>query len=111
MTYSVRLAPNARRDRDRVLAWYDAAAPDQTERFIDDFYVLARRLEDFPHSGPVIRREARRVSLHVFPYQLWYRVHDDVRVVEIIAVLHHSQDPGRMRERLDPPSGDQGRST
>ena len=105
MTYDVRLTSTARQDRDRVLAWYDTEAPDQTERFIDEFYAAARRLEDFPHSGPVIRRGARRVSLHVFPYQLWYRAHDDAEAVEIIAVLHHRQDPARLDDRLEPQPG------
>ncbi|MBK5249745.1 MAG: type II toxin-antitoxin system RelE/ParE family toxin [Actinomycetales bacterium] len=100
MTYHVRLTPNARQDRDRVLAWYDAEAPDQTERFIDEFYAAARRLENFPHSGRVLRRGARRLSLHVFPYQLWYRVHDDTSTVEIIAVLHHRQDSEQLNDRL-----------
>ena len=105
MTYDVRLTSTARQDRDRVLAWYDTEAPDQTERFIDEFYAGARRLEDFPHSGPVIRRGACWVSLHVFPYQLWYRAHDDVEAVEIIAVLHHRQDPARLDDRLEPQPG------
>lgn len=105
MTYRVRLAPNARRDRDDALAWYDAEAPDQSERFIDEFYAAARRLEDFPHSGPVVHRGVRRVTLHVFPYQLWYRVNDEARVVELIAVLHHRQDPARVGDRLEPPAG------
>ncbi|WP_448070754.1 type II toxin-antitoxin system RelE/ParE family toxin [Georgenia yuyongxinii] len=81
MTYRVRLAPNARQDRDDALAWYDAEAPDQSERFIDELYATARRLEDFPHSGKVVHRGVRRVTLHVFPYQLWYRVNDEARVV------------------------------
>lgn len=102
MTYQVRLTSNARRDRDRVLIWYDAEAPEQTERFIDEFYVSARRLGDFPHSGPVVRRGTRRVSLHVFPYQLWYRVHEDAKVVEIIAVLHHRQGPEVLNQRIEP---------
>lgn len=106
MTYDVRLTSTARQDRDRVLAWYDSEAPDQTERFIDEFYAASRRLEEFPHSGPVIRRGARRVSLHVFPYQLWYSVHDDASVVEIIAVLHHRQDPEQLNDRLEPQPGD-----
>lgn len=105
MTYRVRLAPNARQDRDDALAWYDAEAPDQSERFIDELYATARRLEDFPHSGKVVHRGVRRVTLHVFPYQLWYRVNDEARVVELIAVLHHRRDPARVDDRLEPPAG------
>lgn len=86
MSLQIRLTPNARRDRDRVLAWYDTEAPDQVERFIDEFYATARQLADFPRSGPVVRRGARQVSLRIFPYRLWYRVDDEAKVVQIIAM-------------------------
>lgn len=48
MTYRVRLTRNAQRDRDRILAWHDAEAPDRGEWFIDEFYATARRLQDLP---------------------------------------------------------------
>lgn len=101
MTFRVRLSLKAQRDRDLVLAWYDVEAPDQSELFIDEFYAMARRLEDYPHAGAVVRDGARRISLQVFPYQLWYRVHDQARVVEIIALLHHRRDPESLSERLE----------
>ncbi|MEV4900903.1 type II toxin-antitoxin system RelE/ParE family toxin [Citricoccus sp. NPDC055426] len=95
MTYAVHLTPSARRDRDHILAWYDTEAPHQTGRFIDEFYALARRLSEFPQSTPVVYRGTRRASLKVFPYQIWYRIHENTRLVEIIAVLHHRQNPSR----------------
>lgn len=100
MTYRVRLTRNAQRDRDRILAWYDAEAPDQSERFIDEFYATARRLVDYPRSSPELRGGARRANLHVFPYQLWYRVDDEAEEAEIIAVLHHRQDSAEFDARL-----------
>lgn len=92
MTFAVRLTPTARRQRDDILAWYDEEDPEQSERFLLEFYRAARRLERFPLSGPILRRGARRVGLRVFPYHIWYRVRIDSEVVEIIAVLHHRQD-------------------
>jgi plasmid stabilization system protein ParE len=100
VTYRVHLTRNAQRDRDRILAWYDADAPEESQRFIDEFYAIARRLEDFPYSAPELRESSRRVSLRVFPYQLWYRVHEEMQEVEIIAVLHHRQDPAEFGDRL-----------
>lgn len=106
MTYEVRLTSMARRDRDHVVDWYDSEAPDQTERFLDEFYGVARRLAEFPQSGRAVHRGARRASLHIFPYQLWYRVRDEARVVEILAVLHYRQDPEGLIDRLGLQSGD-----
>ena len=101
MTFVVRLTPSARRDRDRVLAWYDVEVPDQAERFIDEFYAAARRLEGFPYLGPIVRYQVRRVSLRVFPYHLWYRVREEAGLVQIVAVLHHRQDSSCFEDRLE----------
>jgi plasmid stabilization system protein ParE len=100
VNFGVLLTPDARRDRDDIVAWYDENAPGQASRFVDEFYGAARRLEGFPHSGPVVRGGARRVTLRTFPYQLWYLVHDDEDIVEIIAVLHDRQDPTHLSKRL-----------
>jgi plasmid stabilization system protein ParE len=35
VTFDVRLLPNARRDFERIEAYYDAEVPSQTERFIE----------------------------------------------------------------------------
>lgn len=100
MTYSVRLHTNARRDFYRAQAYYDAAAPDQTERFIADFLTVAERLGEFPHASSPLHGSARRANLHLFPYQVWYRVREESKEVEILAVLHHRQDAAQFSDRL-----------
>ncbi len=100
MTLAVRLHANAQRDFYRIQAYYDAEAPDQTGRFIAEFFAAAGRLAEFPHSGPELRGGTRRANLHVFPYLLWYRVDDEAEEVEIIAVLHHRQDSAQFDGRL-----------
>ena len=106
MTFAVSLAADAQRDFYRAQAYYDAEAPHETERFVYEFFAAARRLTDFPYSSPELRNGARRANLRVFPYQIWYQVHGDTSIVEIIAVLHHRQDPAQMNDRLEPQPGD-----
>ncbi len=96
MTFVIALSSSAQRDFYRVQAHYDAEAPEQTERFTDEFFTVARRIQEFPYSAPAVRGAARRVSLRIFPYQLWYRVRDEAQLIEIIAVLHHRQDPAQL---------------
>lgn len=102
MTFVVRFRVDAQHDFNRALAYYAAEVPHETERFIDEAFTAAGRLAQFPYSSPELRRDARRANLRVFPYQLWYRVHDEAEVVEIIAVLHHRQDSARFAGRLEP---------
>jgi len=40
----VRLTPSARRDFSLVQAYYDEVAPEQTARFIKEFFTVTRRL-------------------------------------------------------------------
>lgn len=100
MTFAVRLHANAQRDFYRAQAYYDAEAPDQTERFIAEFFATAGRLAEFPYSAPELHGGVRRANLQAFPYQLWYRLYDDARAVEVVAVLHHRQDMAEFGDRL-----------
>ena len=100
MSYQVRLSPNARRDRDRIVAYYDEPERLQGDRFLDDFFATARLLADAPDIGRLIRADVRRWHLRVFPYQLWYRVTHQMKLVRVIAVVGDSQDDRGFRTRL-----------
>lgn len=108
MTFTVVLNTDAQHDFYLAQDYYNAEAPHETARFVRDFFTTAKRLTAFPYSSPELRRGARRANLRTFPYQLWYRVRDDTSIVEIIAVLHHRQDPRHLTNRLEPrPLGEQ----
>jgi plasmid stabilization system protein ParE len=100
MRYRLRLAPNARRDFARIMAYYDNQVPEQTERLIGDFFATLRRVR----KHPLLRREdrpgARHESLTDFRYHVWYRMFDGSDLIEVFAVLHHHQDRAEIDERL-----------
>ncbi len=99
MTFQVRLSPNARRDRDRIIAYYDDPDRLQGDRFIDDFFQSAAQLIHQPHLGRVVRNDVRRWHLRIFPCQIWYRIDPDLKAVRIIAVVGDSQDHEQFNER------------
>lgn len=101
MSYLVRLSPNARRDRDRIVAYYDDPDRLQGDRFLDDFFTTARLLEEVPYVGRVVSADVRRWRLKSFPYQIWYRVSGDLRLVRVIAVVGDSQDARAFRDRIE----------
>ena len=49
MTFTVSLNAAAQQDFYRAQAYYDAEAPHETARFVDEFFTTARRLTAFPH--------------------------------------------------------------
>lgn len=100
MSFTVRLAPNARRDRDRITKWYDDPERLQGDRFLEAFYRAAHQLADQPRLGHLLRGDVRSWHLPVFPYQLWYRVSEDLELVRIIAVVGDKQDEAWFGDRL-----------
>lgn len=100
MTFTARFSSNAERDFLRVQTYYDEVAPHQTDRFVAEVFSAARLLVDHIEIGRVINDDVRRWQLGVFPYQLWYRVNQEMRVVRIIAVVGDAQDHRQFADRL-----------
>jgi len=47
----------------------------------------------------MLRGDARRTALKTFPYLLWYRCHDEARIIEFIALAHQHQNPAHVNPR------------
>jgi plasmid stabilization system protein ParE len=77
--------------------WYER----QRAGLGDEFLAALSRAEDTVRANPlafrVIRRDARRVMLRRFPYQIIYRVVSDVVVV--VACFHGRRSPKRRESR------------
>lgn len=48
-----------------------------------------------------LQQDARRATLRVFPYGVWYRVHEELQVIEVLALVHERQDPSRLSAALE----------
>ncbi|MFT4189734.1 MAG: type II toxin-antitoxin system RelE/ParE family toxin [Aeromicrobium sp.] len=100
MTWSLLIRPSAEQDLRQVRHWYAVEAPEQVDRFeaeLDDMFGL---IVEHPMMFPVLRSEARRAHLKVFPYDVWYLVHAEPQVVEVIAVVHDRRDRAPVHDRL-----------
>ena len=100
MTFAVQFSPNAERDFLRAQTSYDEVAPDQTDRFIATVFAATRVLSRHHEIGRVVSGDVRRRHIDVFPYQLWYRVGRQARVVRVIAVVGDARDRDRFADRL-----------
>lgn len=84
----------------RARDWYAVEAPAQIDRLEAAFDEVFDLVTQHPEMFAPLRREARRAHLAVFPYDVWYRVHPEERLVDVIAVVHDRQDRGPIFERL-----------
>ncbi len=96
------LRRDARRDIERAADWFAVEAPEQVPRFFAQVDAATARILFRPLLARVLRADARRVHLKVYPYELWYLVHEDLALIEVVALVHDRQDPSTMLARLGP---------
>jgi plasmid stabilization system protein ParE len=91
-------APSAREEILEATTYYRDRSNAVVERFSSEIASTVDLLLQFPGVGSPTSRNARRLILRNFPYQLIYRVEgDDIRVY---AVAHLKRRPRYWRERL-----------
>lgn len=84
---------------DHAIDWYLAEAPQEVGRFIATFEATVEAIRERPLLPRVVYRELRNVKTAVFPYHLWYRVFEDIELVEVVAVLHGAQNWSHLQRR------------
>ncbi|MGB3910762.1 MAG: type II toxin-antitoxin system RelE/ParE family toxin [Pseudolysinimonas sp.] len=90
----------AQRDIENAQDWYLGHAPEHVTRFVDQLSAAIARFRARPYAFPTLRQDARRATLRVFPYEVWYRVHDELQLIEVLALVHDRQDPERFGDRV-----------
>ena len=94
----VTLRPEARAEVLAAREWYDYQVPGLGRDFA---LAVDRAIESIrlhPDAYQAIEADCRRILLKRFPYSLIYRVDPDNLLV--VAVFHHSREPGFWQERL-----------
>jgi plasmid stabilization system protein ParE len=90
-----KVAARADRQIRAASAWWTKNRPYAPRLFSEDLESAFDLIEQFPHAGePVPHRHItslRRVLLNHVQYYLYYTVHVDARVVEILALRHSSR--------------------
>ena len=99
--YDVIYLPTARKQLEDIVDYiaFELNAPDVAYDFIDEVDVVAKSLAEMPyrhpiyHTGFAVLEEVRWVP--VKNYNIFYKVFEEEKVVEIRRVLHQLQDTGK----------------
>jgi plasmid stabilization system protein ParE len=94
MGYTVYNRPDAHRDIDAAVQWYEERQAGLGIGFLDELEVLLSYLEDNPFLFQAFNRDLRQAPLHRFPYVIIYRIEEPDTAV-VLAVFHTDQDPGK----------------
>jgi plasmid stabilization system protein ParE len=94
----IRLSTRAELDLFEAEDWYFQKSPIASERFRNEVENAFVRLQKHALLPRPKRDGSRRLSLHVFPYDLIYFIREDV--IFVAAIDHHRRKPGHWRKHL-----------
>lgn len=100
VSYTVRLLANAQRDLANIEAYYDEHAPHETERCLDAIEAALDWIAAYAHQPAESRFGLRHVSTETFRYYVWYRLFEQERFAQVVAVLHHRRGDDALAERV-----------
>lgn len=92
MSYEVRWRSDASRDVHAALDWYETEAPEQIARLAERLREAEQTIAQNPFLYRVLDGACRRYSLRTFPYEIWYRVLEEHKIVQILAFIHDRRD-------------------
>jgi plasmid stabilization system protein ParE len=97
MNRQVVVHPAAEDEIDQAFAWYAERSEIAARAFIHELIGTVRLAVRSPEAWPVSVAETRRIVFPRFPFDLVFRVTDEV--IEIVAVAHHRRRPGYWQDR------------
>lgn len=77
---------------------YEAKQEGLGRRFMDEIERAFDRILPNPFLYQEVETDIRRAVTHTFPYLVFYAL--DEQTVQILAVIHGTQDPAYIKERL-----------
>lgn len=97
MTPELRLHPDARREFDDAVNYYERESRGLGSLFTDEVEAGFRRIQEHPRAAPEVANDVRKLVLARFPYNLIYETRDDS--LRVLAVAHQRKRPYYWRER------------
>jgi plasmid stabilization system protein ParE len=96
LVFTAEAAADVRESAD----WYRQVAPQQVGRFRSSVRDAYRLITSNPFLVPADSHGLRHKLTRVFPYAVWYDVHEVNHTVLVIGVVHTKRDDQVIRSRL-----------
>ena len=97
MTRELRVHPDARREFNDAIDYYERESPGLGLIFTNEVDAGFMRIREYTDAAPQVAKGVRRLVLAKFPYSLMYDTRDECLVV--LAVAHHRKRPYYWRGR------------
>lgn len=97
MTQELRIHPDARREFDDAVDYYEHESPGLGVLFTNEVDAGFARIREHPDSAPTLAQDVRKLALTKFPYNLVYETREGS--LRILAVAHQHRRPYYWRSR------------
>jgi plasmid stabilization system protein ParE len=94
---ALRIHPDARREFNDAVDYYERESPGLGSVFIDEVDAGFGRIQDHPDAAPQIAAGMRKLVLARFPYSIVYEIRSDF--TRVLAVAHQRKRPFYWRGR------------
>ena len=99
--YNVIVGEDAMTDRAEVVDWYEHICPNLGLDFYEEVLTkLETIVTKFPKIAPTVYKNARKMALNRFPYNLVYTIDDEKKEVKILAIVHDKRNPSVWQDRV-----------
>ena len=95
MSHTLEFRPEAERELEEAVAWYESQQPGLGDAFLNRIETALERISDFPLAGPAVHDDVRRHLLDRFPHSILYIV-EETGIV-IVAIFHGRRDPSEWK--------------
>lgn len=91
MAFKILYHEDALADLEEIFEWSREKHPETTEQFADDLFDHIELLQSLPYIGAPIKGHPQVRRLLHSPLCIYYRLHEDRRVIEILHFWHSSR--------------------
>ena len=93
MPYSILISPNAVRDLEAAIGYYNERSENLGYRFAALVAKYFERIASVPTASSVRYKNIRCKPMITFPYLIMYTINDDTKSIQILRIFNTHQDP------------------
>jgi len=99
--YNVILTRDAQTDRLEIMDWYEVILSSLAQEFYEEVSQKVQNVvAKYPKIARVAHKNARKLPLNRFPYNLVYVIDETKKEVQILAIVHDRRDPRVWKSRI-----------
>jgi plasmid stabilization system protein ParE len=99
MIYKIKIEPEALADIQDIINWYNQQKSGLGEKFHKTIIFQIDSLKKTAHIYSIRYKQIRCLLVNKFPYMIHFYINEEVRIVEVLAVISTFRNPKIWQEK------------